>query len=92
MTTKEEIIKGLYSKYPRKEAELFERVLIPILEIQKQEIIKMAERMGKLYTNTKRTVGGKTIIMSDILDKDYVNGYNQALNYLVAKLNERQND
>ena len=47
-----EIIKELYKKYPRKEAELFEQVLIPILEARDKEIIEKIneiDEFGETY-------------------------------------------
>jgi len=42
---KKEIIKDLYKKYPRKDAELFERVLIPILQSQKQDLLEKEKKL-----------------------------------------------
>jgi len=38
-----EIIDELYKKYPRREAELFEQVMMPILKAQRKQLIKQFE-------------------------------------------------
>ena len=49
---KEEIIKELYKKYPCIDAELFEQVLIPILQAQNQELLEMIEKVERDYSRT----------------------------------------
>jgi len=52
--TNKEIIKELYKKYPRKEAELFEQVLIPMLKAQEAEWLETEKIWEKTLNFLKK--------------------------------------